>query len=125
MREAVLDPLIPAKVDDLALEDRGLLWVYMQGWTVLYGVVTLEVFGHLDPRIIESGEMFIHVVRSFAPRIGMDDDLPRLEKIVRDRIARSGITRLTSALPPRSAPTSRRSRAGPRRTGGCPRSGSG
>ena len=55
----MLDPLIPAKVDDLAQDDRGLVWLYMQGWTALYGVVALEVFGHMDPRVIESGEMFV------------------------------------------------------------------
>jgi AcrR family transcriptional regulator len=90
VRDAVLEPLIPAKVDDLAMEDRGLVWIYMQGWTTLYGVVALEVFGHMDPRIIESGEMFVHVVRSFAPRIGLAADLPRLEQIIRDRMSRKG-----------------------------------
>ena len=89
VRGAVLDPLIPAKVDDLATEDRGLVWVYMQGWTTLYGVVALEVFGHMDPRIIESGEMFIHVVRNFGPTVGLGvDDLDRLEAIIRERLAR-------------------------------------
>ena len=86
VREAVLDPLIPAKVEDLATEDRGLVWVYMQGWTTLYGVVALEVFGHMDPRIIESGEMFIHVVRNFAPTLGLSDDLDRLEAMIRERL---------------------------------------
>jgi AcrR family transcriptional regulator len=89
VRESVMDPLIPAKVDDLALEDRGLVWLYQQGWTTLYGVVALEVFGHMDPRIIESGEMFVHVVREFGPKIGLADDLERLEGIIRERLARS------------------------------------
>jgi len=88
VRESVMDPLIPAKVDDLALEDRGLVWLYQQGWTTLYGVVALEVFGHMDPRIIESGEMFVHVVREFAPKIGLADDMARLEGIIRARLAR-------------------------------------
>lgn len=88
VREAVLEPLIPAKVDDLAMEDRGLAWLYMQGWTVLYGVVALEVFGHMDPRIIESGEMFVEAVRSFAPKLGLEDDNERLERIMRERIGR-------------------------------------
>ena len=60
----------------------------MQGWTVLYGVVALEVFGHMDPRVIESGEMFVEAVRSFAPKIGLADDLDRLEGIMRERLAR-------------------------------------
>ena len=76
MRESVLDPLIPAKVDDLAREDRGLVWLYMQGWTALYGVVALEVFGHMDPRVIESGEMFIDTIRGFAPKIGLTTTRP-------------------------------------------------
>jgi hypothetical protein len=41
----------------------------------------------MDPRIIESGEMFIHVVREFAPKIGLADDLDRLEAMIRERIA--------------------------------------
>jgi AcrR family transcriptional regulator len=88
VRESVVDPLIPAKVDDLALEDRGLVWLYQQGWTVLYGVVALEVFGHMDPRVIESGDMFVHVVREFAPKLGLADDMDRLEGMIRERIAR-------------------------------------
>lgn len=88
VRESVLDPLIPAKVDDLPKADRGLVWLYQQGWTTLYGVVALEVFGHMDPRIIESGEMFIHVVREFAPKIGLADDVDRLEGIIRERIGK-------------------------------------
>jgi AcrR family transcriptional regulator len=88
VRESVLDPLIPAKVDDLAIEDRGLVWLYQQGWTTLYGVVALEVFGHMDPRIIESGEMYVHVVREFAPKLGLADDMDRLEGIIRERLAR-------------------------------------
>jgi AcrR family transcriptional regulator len=87
VREAVLDPVMPAKLDDLAPEDRGLAWLFMQGWTVLYGVVALEVFGHMDPRIIASGEMFIEAVRGFAPRIGLADDVDRLDRIMRARIA--------------------------------------
>jgi hypothetical protein len=86
VRESVLDPLIPAKVDHIAREERGLLWTYMQGWTQLYGVVTLEVFGHLDPRIIESGEMFVDTLLAFAPRLGLTAELPRLERLIRDRI---------------------------------------
>jgi hypothetical protein len=70
------------------MADRGLVWVYQQGWTALYGVVALEVFGHMDPRIIESGEMFIDVVRTFAPRIGLADDVERLELLIRERLAK-------------------------------------
>lgn len=88
VRESVLDPLIPAEVEGLAVEDRGLVWLYMQGWTQLYGVVALEVFGHMDPRIIESGDMFVDTLVGFAPKMGLADDLPRLERLVREWLAR-------------------------------------
>ena len=87
VRETVLDPLIPAEVEALGVEDRGLVWIYMQGWTQLYGVVALEVFGHMDPRIIESGEMFVDTLRNFAPRLGLAEDWPRLERLVRELLA--------------------------------------
>lgn len=91
-REAVLDPLIPARSDGIAREDRGLLWVYMQGWTQLYGVVTLEVFGHMDPRLVESGDLFVDTMLRFAPRMGLADELDRLEALIRARIA-AGLSR--------------------------------
>jgi AcrR family transcriptional regulator len=87
VREALLDPIIPAEVENLAIEDRGLVWEYMRGWTQLYGVVALEVFGHMDPRIIESGEMFLDTLRNYVPRLGLADDWPRLEKLVREQLA--------------------------------------
>jgi AcrR family transcriptional regulator len=83
----VTDPLIPADVKGIKRADRGLVWVFMEGWTTLYGVVTLEVFGHMDPRMIESGEMFIHAVRLFGERIGLDREWPRLEKLLRSQLA--------------------------------------
>jgi hypothetical protein len=51
-------------------------------------MVALEVFGHMDPRIIGSGEMFVHVVREFAPKLGLADDVGRLVELIRERIAR-------------------------------------
>lgn len=86
------EPLIPADIGQVALKDRGLIWVYMQGWTQLYGVVALEVFGHMDPRVIESGEMFIDTIRNFAPRLGLTDEWKRLEKLLRVRLALSPVT---------------------------------
>jgi AcrR family transcriptional regulator len=86
VREAMLDPLIPAEVEQIPLEQRGLVWVYMQGWTQLYGVVTLEVMGHMDPRVIGSGEMYLDVVRRFVPTLRLEDELPRLEALVRARL---------------------------------------
>ena len=76
---------------DLALlpeGHRGLLWVFMQAWAALYGVVTLEVFGHMDPRIIESGAMFAAMVREWMPRLGMADEHDRLRALLASELAR-------------------------------------
>ena len=83
----MLDPLIPAESEGVAEADRGLLWVYMQGWTQLYGIVTLEVFGHMDPRLVESGDLFVDTILRFAPRMGLEHDLDRLERLIRDQLA--------------------------------------
>jgi hypothetical protein len=88
VHESLLDPLIPAPHEDLTEDERGLLWVDMQGWTALYGVVTLEVMGHIDPRVIESGEMFLDTLRRFAPVIGLEAELDRLLDVARERISR-------------------------------------
>ena len=88
VHEALRDPLIPAPHEDLTEDERGLLWVDMQGWTALYGVVTLEVMGHMDPRVIESGEMFLDTVRRYAPLLGLEDEVERLLDLARERIRR-------------------------------------
>ena len=88
VREAVLEPLIPADVERIPRESRGLVWIYMRSWAALYGVVTLEVFGHLDPRVIESGEMFSAMVREWMPRLGMDPERERLEALLARELAR-------------------------------------
>jgi AcrR family transcriptional regulator len=87
--EAVREPLIPANVERIPPEKRGLVWIYMSSWASLYGVVTLEAFGHLDPRIIESGAMFASMVRSWMPRLGMTgDEYDRLDAVLVRELAR-------------------------------------
>ena len=81
--EALSDPLIPAKVERIPDGSRGLLWIYMSSWAALYGVVTLEVFGHMDPRVIESGAMFVSMVREWMPRMGLvGEEFERLDAIL-------------------------------------------
>ena len=110
--------LIPAKVEDIPEEHRGLLWVFMQGWAALYGVVTLEVFGHMDPRIIESAAMFKSMVREWIPRLGMADEYDRLDALMVEELSRAVWPAASSraARRPSAAPARRRAPAGPRRT---------
>jgi AcrR family transcriptional regulator len=80
--EAVLDPLIPAKHDHIPREQRGLLWLYMQSWSALYGVVTLESTGHCDPRVIEGANLFRATVISRLGEHGLADQRERLTEIL-------------------------------------------
>jgi len=82
------DPLMPIDASRVPDEHRGLLWVFQQAWASLYGTVTLEVFGHLDPRIIESGRLFEEMVRSWLPRLAIEDPEGRYVELLRAEIAR-------------------------------------
>jgi hypothetical protein len=44
-------------------------------------VVTLEVFGHLDPRVVESGAMFVQTIREWIRRL-MPDEYDRLDALM-------------------------------------------
>lgn len=85
---ALADPVLPVDLSQIPEDHRGLLWVFITSWAALYGVVTLEVFGHMDPRIIESGAMFTHMVREWMPRLGLTPDLERLDALLVEQMAR-------------------------------------
>jgi AcrR family transcriptional regulator len=85
---ALEEPLFPIDLSLLPDGHRGLLWVFMNAWAALYGVVTLEVFGHLDPRIIESGAIFAAMIQEWMPRLGMDSDQERLRALLVSELAR-------------------------------------
>lgn len=80
--EALLDPAIPADPSAFPEEARGLLWIFMRSWATLYGTVTLEVFGHLDPNIIESGAMFRAMLEEQAALLGITHEMPRLRPFI-------------------------------------------
>lgn len=88
VREAVLDPLIPAKAEHIPTQDRGLLWIYMRSWSALYGVVTLESTGHCDPRVIQSGQLFRATVLDWLGPLGLDAERDRLTAILDEELAR-------------------------------------
>jgi AcrR family transcriptional regulator len=82
------DPVIPGRFDDIPPEARGLLWVFAQSWLALYGTVTMEVFGHCDPRIIGSGALFRSMLVNQAQLLGMSAELPRLRPMIERELAR-------------------------------------
>lgn len=87
--EVMADPIYPADVSAIPADDRGLLWVFQQAWATLYGTVTLEVFGHMDPRVIESGELFAQMMLGWMPRLAIDDPDGHYATLLRSEIARS------------------------------------
>jgi len=73
--QAPVDPATPADLE-------GLTWLLQRGWSRLYGTVTLEVFGHVDPRIVEEGHLFRAMIEDQAVPLGLVDDLPRLRPLI-------------------------------------------
>lgn len=74
-------PVDPATPDGL----EGLTWLLQRGWARLYGTVTLEVFGHIDARIVEEGHLFRAMIEDQAVPLGLLDELPRLRPLI-DRL---------------------------------------
>ena len=89
--EALEDPVMPVDLSQIPEGHRGMLWIFLRSWAALYGVVTLEVFGHMDPRIIESGAVFTAMIREWMPRLGMteEQEYARLDALLVAEMARA------------------------------------
>lgn len=88
VRQALLHPFSDAIPCQFPREVLGLGWVFMQSWAILYGTVTLEVFGHLDPQIIATGAMFRSMLERQSETLGFSHELPRLRKVLAAEAAR-------------------------------------
>lgn len=82
LAEIMLDPMLPADLTALPDEMRGLVWVLQQAWSRLYGTVTLEVFEHIDPRMVEQGHLFRSMVVDQAGPLGLTEEIPRLRALL-------------------------------------------
>jgi hypothetical protein len=60
----------------------------MRAWSRLYGIVTLEVFGHLDVELVETGALFRAMMRDNGADLALGDDLDRLMGVVDAALAR-------------------------------------
>jgi len=76
------DPQVPADLSGVPDEQRGLVWVLERAWSRLYGTVTLEVFRHVDPRLVEEAHLFRAMIEDQAEPLGLTDELPRLRTLV-------------------------------------------
>lgn len=86
LAEIMRDPLVPADLSEVPDELRGLVWVLEQAWSRLYGTVTLEVFGHIDPRIVEQGHLFRSMVVEQAGPLGLTEEIPRLRMLLDEQL---------------------------------------
>jgi len=66
----------------------GMVWLFEFAWAQLFAIVTLEVFGHIRPRLIESGAVFRAQMREIGRRVGMDDDWDRFVRVSQEVLAR-------------------------------------
>jgi len=87
-----LDPAVLAVWDEAGSDRRataelfgedgiGVLWLFELAWARLYGIVTLEVFGHIDPALTASGAMFRAVILEIGTTLGLADEWERLRGI--------------------------------------------
>jgi AcrR family transcriptional regulator len=88
---ALENPMMPGKVENLPEEARPLVWVFMQSWARLYGTLTLEVFGHCDPRIIASGALFRSMLLGQAELLGITHELDRLQPLIDSLLASENV----------------------------------
>ncbi|HEX7739675.1 MAG TPA: TetR-like C-terminal domain-containing protein [Marmoricola sp.] len=82
LAEIMRDPQVPADLTDVPEDMRGLVWVLERAWSRLYGTVTLETFGHIDPRVVAQGHLFRAMVNDQAGPLGLEPDLPRLTALL-------------------------------------------
>ncbi len=80
------DPRTPADVTGVPDELRPLLWLLDRAWAGLYGTVTLEVFGHVDPRIVERALLFRAMLEDQAGPLGLGEELPRLRVVIAQQL---------------------------------------
>ena len=87
LAEILRDPQVPADLTGVPEELRGLVWLLERAWSRLYGTVTLEVFRHIDPRIVEQAHLFRARFEDQAEPLGLGPDLPRLRVLITELLA--------------------------------------
>lgn len=67
-------------------EPIALAWIFMRCWARVYGTVTLEVFGHIDQAMIDSGAMFAAMMDDNGRELNLGDDFDRLRTLIRSEL---------------------------------------
>jgi AcrR family transcriptional regulator len=98
------DRRVPPGLGGVPDELRGLLWALERTWSRLYAGITLEVFGHVDPRIVEEGHLFREIIDDQARPLGLIDELQRLHGLLDSLLAAQRDTSRSAASTPDPQP---------------------
>jgi AcrR family transcriptional regulator len=79
--EAEIDPLLVPQLAKFQAKFRtnapdGAILVFLRCWVLLYGAVAMEVFGHMDFALDDSGPMFELTLTDLAVKVGLEYPLP-------------------------------------------------
>jgi AcrR family transcriptional regulator len=85
--EILRDPVVPADLTGVPDEMRPLIWLLERAWAGLYGTVTLEVFGHVDPRIVDRALLFKAMIEDQAKALGLSEEFPRMRRLIDSMLA--------------------------------------
>ncbi|MFI6044696.1 WHG domain-containing protein [Nocardia sp. NPDC051321] len=61
----------------------GARWLFELAWAKLYGIITLEVFGHVHPKLVEARTMFTAIIREIGGGVGLAGEAERLADVSR------------------------------------------
>lgn len=89
LAEILRSPDGPAAAKGLPDDMRGLFWLLQRGWVTLYGTVALEVYRHVDARLVDQAVLFRAMVEDQVQPLGLTDDLPRLRPLLDALLAES------------------------------------
>nr|WP_246293044.1 WHG domain-containing protein [Naumannella cuiyingiana] len=70
-------------ITSLGTDGPAVMWLFQLAWARLYGVVILEVFGLVERSMIESGALFMVLMRETFESLGLPDDWNRLRDVSR------------------------------------------
>ncbi|HYJ68909.1 MAG TPA: WHG domain-containing protein [Nocardioidaceae bacterium] len=65
----------------------GVHWHFFRIWSRLYGTVTLEVYGHVDTVVVETGALFRDMIAGCARDMGLAAEAERLRVVLDDELA--------------------------------------
>lgn len=66
----------------------ALLWMHLRIWSRLYGTVTMEVFGHVDNHVVESGRLFADMMADCGRLTGLGEEAERLQLVLAEELSR-------------------------------------